>query len=141
LNCIIAIKIEPPSWYSNPASSVTAAQAMTSELNAYSEQFASLLAAIGSLLSVILVLVFIPHVPKQNTKPAVKASDKAADTAESVFNLGSILRNANSAGNFSDKVCTNFHPKTYCLHIFPCMYVGRFDFKLFKIGFQSINYS
>ena len=51
----------------------------------FSEQFASLLAASGSLLSVILVLVFIPYVPKQ------KMVEKSEEKSESVLNMSKIF--------------------------------------------------
>ena len=60
----------------------------------FSEQFASLLAAIGSLISVILVLIFVPYVPKQNPDIKVdKKSDAAVDEqkAESVLNFRKIF--------------------------------------------------
>ena len=60
----------------------------------FSEQFASLLAAIGSLISVILVLIFVPYVPKQNPDVKVgKKSDAAVDEqkAESVLNFRKIF--------------------------------------------------
>jgi hypothetical protein len=57
----------------------------------FSEQFASLLAAGGSLLSVILVVVFIPYIPKQGK--ANEKADKKTDKqqTESVFNLTKIF--------------------------------------------------
>ncbi len=51
----------------------------------FSEQFASLLAAGGSLLSVILVLVFIPYVPRQ------KVVEKSETKPESVLNISKIF--------------------------------------------------
>ena len=44
----------------------------------FREQTASLLAAGGSLLSVILVMLFIPHIPKQ--KPKEKAEEKKSES-------------------------------------------------------------